>query len=104
MMKKKLPNIILLDYSLKSINDTLSKPSNQKIFFDYLYEEFKNSKTLNKREIILGLLVNDNILITIPKSDYKHLLKSVINYYLSKEDYIRCSFLQKLINKIEGNG
>ena len=103
-MKKKLPNIVLNDYSLENILETLLDKDNKKVFFDYLYEEFKTSKTLNRREITIGLLVNNGMLITIPKSDYKNLLKSILDYFLIKEDYNKCSYLQKLILKIEGDG
>jgi hypothetical protein len=104
MKKKKLPNIILRDYSLKNILETLFDKDNKKVFFDYLYEEFKTPKTLNKREITIGLLVNNDMLITIPKSNYKNLLKSILDYFLIEEDYNKCSYLQKLILKIEENG
>ena len=103
-MKKKLPNIIFFDYNLKSILDTLFEPSNKKVFFEYLFKEFKTSKILDKKEITIGLIVNDNLLVTIPKKDYKPLIKSTIDYYLTYEDYDKCSFLHKLIEQIEDNG
>lgn len=104
MRKKKLPNIIFFDYSLKSILDTLFEPSNQKVFFTYLFNEFKTPTVLEKKEISIGLITNDNILINVPQKDYKNLIKATINYFLNYEDYDKCSFLQKLIDKIEENG
>jgi IMP cyclohydrolase len=104
MRKKKLPNIVFFDYSLKSILDTLFEPSNQKVFFDYLFEEFKTPKILDKKEISIGLITNDNILVNIPQKDYKNLIKTSINYFLTYEEYDKCSYLQKLIDKIEKNG
>jgi hypothetical protein len=104
MKQKKLPNIIFYDYSLKSILDTLFEPPNQKIFFEYLFKEFKTPKILDKKEISMGLIINDNMLINIPQKDYKNLIKAAINYFLTYEEYDKCSYLQKLIDKIEDNG
>ena len=104
MRKKKLPNIVFYDYSLKSILDTLFEPSNQKVFFEYIFKEFKTSKILDKKEISIGLIINDNMLINIPQKDYKNLIKATINYFLTYEEYDKCSFLQKLIDKIEDDG
>jgi hypothetical protein len=104
MRKKKLPNIVFYDYSLKSILDTLFEPSNQKVFFEYLFKEFKTSNILDKKEISIGLITNDNVLVNIPKKDYKDLIKTIINYFITYEEYDKCSYLQKLIDKIEDNG
>jgi hypothetical protein len=104
MRKKKLPNIVFFDYNLKSILDTLFEPSNQKVFFDYLFKELKTTKILDKKEISIGLIVNDNVLVNIPQKDYKNLIKSTINHFLTYEEYDKCSYLQKLIDKIEDNG
>lgn len=104
MRKKKLPNIVFFDYNLKSILDTLFEPSNQKVFFDYLFKEFKTPKILDKKEISISLITNDNMLVNIPQKDYKNLIKATINYFLTYEEYDKCSFLQKLIDKIEENG
>lgn len=104
MKKKKLPNIFFPDYKLNNILNVLFEPNSQQVFFNYLYEEFKTPKILDKREITIGLLPNESLLIYIPKNNYKNLLKSTINYFITQEDYNKCNFLQKLINQLENNG
>jgi predicted transport protein len=103
-MKKKLPNIALPDYSLKSILEIIFDQSSQKVFFNFLYEELKSPKILTKKEITIGLIVNEDLLINIPKKDYKNLVKSTISYFVNQEDYNKCDVLQKLLNQLENNG
>jgi len=60
----------------------------------------KQSIRKNKSECVLIEVTNYNYKIKIPKTRYKNLIKSLLKYYESKEDYSTCSELIRLESRL----
>ena len=45
-------------------------------------------------------MVNNNVIISVPKSEWKGGLENAMDYYIEKEEYEECSKIKNLIKKI----
>ena len=90
-MTRKIPIISLEDFEAKA-----KKPTMMRSLVSNIAEgiEFK-LESVNVAEI-----KNHDIIISVPKTEWKGGLENAMDYYIEKEEYEECSKIKKLIEKI----
>ena len=90
-MTRKIPIISLEDFETKS-----KKPLIMKTLVENIREGVKDDlESVNIAEI-----KNHDVIISVPKDEWKSGLKNAMEYYIKTEEYEVCSKIQKLIEKI----
>ena len=72
------------------------KPQVYKSLIDGVTEAIKT----DKEEIKLCEVKNSGIFITVEKPEWKQSLDSALEYYISTEEYEKCSKIKNLIDKL----
>ena len=90
-MTRKIPLISLEDFETKSKKRQVYKSLVQSISEGV---EFK-LESVNVAEI-----KNHDMIISVPKTEWKSGLENVMDYYIKKEEYEECSKIKKLIEKL----
>ena len=91
-MTRKIPIISLEDFEAKAKKPTMMKSLVSNIAEGIEYE----LESVNIAEI-----KNHDVIISVPKSEWKGGLENAMNYYIEKEEYETCSKIKNLINKIK---
>jgi hypothetical protein len=91
-MTRKIPIISLADFEAKAKKTTMMKSLVSNIAEGIEYE----LESVNIAEI-----KNHDVIISVPKSEWKGGLENAMNYYIEKEEYETCSKIKNLINKIK---
>ena len=91
IMIRKIPIISLEDFEAKAKKPLIMKSlvSNIAVGVE------DNLESINVAEI-----KNYDIIISVPKSEWKSGLKNAMDYYIEKEEYEECSKIKKLIGKL----
>jgi len=90
-MNRKIPIISLEDFEAKA-----KKPIMMKSLIVNIAEGIDdNLESVNVAEI-----KNYDIIINVPKSEWKDGLKKAMEYYIKTEEYEECSKIKQLINKL----
>ena len=90
-MPKKIPIISLEDFETKA-----KKPLMMRTLVTNIAEGVKdNLESVNVAEI-----KHTDIILNVPKSEWKGGLEKAIEYYVEKEEYEQCSKIKDLINKL----
>ena len=90
-MTRKIPIISLKDFEAKA-----KKPIMMKSLVTNIAKGIKdNLKSVNVAEI-----KNHDVVISVPKSEWKGGLENAMEYYIKKEEYEICSRIKKLIEKL----
>ena len=90
-MARKIPIISLEDFEAKA-----KKPLVMKSLVSNIATGIKeNLQSVNVAEI-----KNHDVIISVPKSEWKGGLKNAMNYYIEKEEYEECSKIRNLIEKL----
>lgn len=103
-MKKKTPNLILANYSLRGVLDTLFNTKVQEVLYIETFNSIKNAIQAKKRECVVCDIKQLESTITLPKQNWEPALKSILEYYIKIEDYDKCSQINKLIQELNGEG
>ena len=91
-MTRKIPVISLEDFEAKA-----KKPIVMKSLVTNIADGIKDDlESVNVAEI-----KNHDVIISVPKSEWKGGLENAMNYYIEKEEYETCSKIKNLINKIK---
>jgi|TARA_R100000995_G_C3358292_1_gene66167 hypothetical protein len=90
-MTRKIPLISLEDFETKSKKRQVYKSLVQSISEGV---EFK-LESVNVAEI-----KNHDMIISVPKTEWKSGLENAMDYYIKKEEYEECSKIKKLIEKL----
>ena len=90
-MTRKIPIISLEDFEAKAKKTTMMKSLVSNIAEGIEYE----LESVNIAEI-----KNHDVIISVPKSEWKGGLENAMNYYIEKEEYETCSKIKNLINKL----
>ena len=90
-MTRKIPLISLEDFETKSKKRQVYKSLVQSISEGV---EFK-LESVNVAEI-----KNHDMIISVPKTEWKSGLENAMDYYIEREEYEECSKIKKLIEKI----
>ena len=90
-MNRKIPIISLEDFETKS-----KKPLMRKTLVANIAEGIKD----NLESVNIAEIKNYDLILNIPKSEWKGGLERAMEYYIEKEEYEECSKIKKLIKKI----
>ena len=89
--KRKIPTISLEDFETKS-----KKPLMMKTLVTNIAEGVKD----NLESVNIAEIKHTDIILNVPKSEWKGGLEKAIEYYVEKEEYEQCSKIKDLINKL----
>ena len=91
MTSRKIPVISLKDFEAKA-----KKPVMMKSLVLNIADGIEdNLESVNVAEI-----KNYDIIISVPKTEWKGGLENAMDYYIEREEYEECSKIKKLINKL----
>jgi len=90
-MPKKIPIISLEDFETKA-----KKPLMMKTLVTNIAEGVKD----NLESVNIAEIKHTDIILNVPKSEWKGGLEKAIEYYVEKEEYEQCSKIRDLINKL----
>ena len=103
-MKKKTPNLVLTNYSLRGILDFLFNTEVQTVLYNETFNSIKTALQEKKRECVICDIGQLETTITLPKANWEPALNSILEYYVKVEDYDKCSQINKLIQELNGEG
>ena len=90
-MTRKIPVISLEDFEAKA-----KKPIVMKSLVTNIADGIKDDlESVNVAEI-----KNHDVIISVPKSEWKGGLENAMDYYIEREEYEICSRIKKLIKKL----
>ena len=90
-MTRKIPIISLEDFEAKA-----KKPTVMKSLVNNIAEGVEG----NLESVNIAEIKHYDIIISVPKSEWKSGLENAMDYYIEKEEYEECSKIKKLIGKI----
>ena len=90
-MTRKIPIISLKDFEAKA-----KKPIVMKSLVTNIAEGIEdNLESVNVAEI-----KNHDVIISVPKTEWKGGLENAMEYYIEKEEYEECSKIKKIIDRL----
>jgi len=98
-MVNKIPIVTFKNNTLDNIVKGLAMEQVQQVVYDRFIPTIKQAIDKDKKECVLCFV--EDYQIVIPKSSYKQTLNTLEKYYLSKEDFDKCSLLRDLALKIK---
>ena len=90
-MTRKIPIISLQDFEAKA-----KKP----IVMKSLVENITKGIDLDLESVNIAEIKNHDVIISVPKTEWKSGLKNAMNYYIKTEEYEECTKIKKLINRL----
>ena len=90
-MARKIPIISLEDFEAKAKKPLIMKT---------LVTKIANGIDKNLESVNVAEIKNTDIILSVPKTEWKGGLENAMNYYIEKEEYEECSKIKKLINKL----
>ena len=90
-MTRKIPIISLEDFQTKA-----KKP----IVMKSLVLNIASGIEDNLESVNVAEIKNHDVIISVPKSEWKGGLKNAMSYYIEKEEYEECSKIKNLIEKL----
>ena len=90
-MAKKIPIISLEDFETKAKKTTMMKS---------LVSNIAEGIEDNLESVNVAEIKNHNIIISVPKTEWKGGLENAMEYYIEREEYEECSKIKNLIEKI----
>tara|TARA_A100001201_G_scaffold141815_1_gene138216 strand:- start:288 stop:560 length:273 start_codon:yes stop_codon:yes gene_type:complete len=90
-MPRKIPIISLEDFEAKA-----KKPLMVKTLVSNIAEGIED----NLESINIAEIKNYDLILSVPKAEWKGGLEKALDYYINKEEYEECSKVKKLIEKL----
>ena len=90
-MTRKIPTISLEDFEAKAKKPTMMKS---------LVTNIAEGVEFELESVNIAEIKNQNVIISVPKTEWKSGLENAMNYYIKTEEYEECSKIKKLINKL----
>ena len=90
-MARKIPIISLEDFEAKA-----KKPIMMKSLVSNIAEGIES----NLESVNIAEIKNRNLILSVPKTEWKAGLENAMNYYVEKEEYEECSKIKKIIKKL----
>jgi len=90
-MTRKIPIISLEDFETKSKKPTMMKS---------LVENITEGIESNLESVNIAEIKHHDVIISVPKTEWKGGLENAMNYYIGKEEYEECSKIKKLIDRL----
>jgi hypothetical protein len=91
-MTRKIPIISLEDFEAKAKKTTMMKS---------LVSNIAEGIEDNLESVNVAEIKNHNIIISVPKTEWKGGLENAMEYYIKTEEYEECSKIKNLIEKIK---
>ena len=91
-MTRKIPIISLEDFEAKAKKPTMMKS---------LVLNIANGIEDNLESVNIAEIKHTDIILSVPKTEWKGGLENAMNYYIEKEEYEECSKIKNLIEKIK---
>ena len=90
-MTRKIPIISLEDFEAKAKKPTMMKS---------LVTNIAEGVEFELESVNIAEIINQNVIISVPKTEWKSGLENAMNYYIKTEEYEECSKIKKLIKKL----
>jgi len=90
-MTRKIPIISLEDFEAKAKKRQVYKS---------LVESVTEGVKLKLESVNIAEIKNHDVIISVPKTEWKGGLENAMNYYIEREEYEECSKIKKLIEKL----
>ena len=90
-MIRKIPIISLEDFEAKAKKRQVYKS---------LVESVTNGVNEDLESANVAEIKNHDIIISVPKSEWKGGLENALNFYIEREEYEECSKIKKLIERL----
>ena len=90
-MIRKIPIISLEDFETKS---------KKRLMFKNLVYHISEGVEYKLESVNIAEIKNQDLIISVPKSEWKGGLNKALDYYVEKEEYEECSKIKKLIEKL----
>jgi len=90
-MKRKIPIISLEDFEAKA-----KKPLMMKTLVTNIAEGVKD----NLETVSIAEIKHTDIILNVPKTEWKSGLEKAMEYYIKTEEYEECSKIKKLIKRL----
>jgi hypothetical protein len=90
-MTRKIPIISLEDFEAKA-----KKPIMMKSIVVNIAEGIED----NLESVNIAEIKNQDVVVSVPKSQWKPGLENAMNYYIEREEYEECSKIKKLIERL----
>ena len=91
-MTRKIPTISLKDFETKS---------KKRVVYKSLVESIKEGVEYNLESVNIAEIKYHNIILSVPKTEWKSGLENAMNYYIEREEYEECSKIKKLIKNLQ---
>ena len=90
-MTRKIPIISLEDFEAKA-----KKPTMMRSLVSNIAEGIED----NLESVNIAEIKNHDVILSVPKSEWKSGLENAMEYYIKTEEYEECSKIKKLIKKL----
>ena len=90
-MTRKIPTISLKDFQAKAKKTIMMKS---------LVTNIADGIEDDLESVNIAEIKNYDVIISVPKEEWKAGLKNAMDYYIKTEEYEECSKIKKLINKL----
>ena len=90
-MTRKIPIISLEDFEAKAKKPTMMKS---------LVSNIAEGIEYKLESVNIAEIKNHDVILSVPKSEWKGGLERAMEYYIEKEEYEECSKIKNLIEKI----
>jgi len=90
-MTRKIPIISLEDFEAKAKKPTMMKS---------LVTNIADGIEDDLESVNIAEIKNHDVIISVPKEEWKAGLKNAMEYYIGTEEYEECSKIKKIINKL----
>ena len=90
-MTRKIPTISLKDFETKA-----KKPVMMKSLVLNIADGIKD----NLESVNIAEIKNHDVIISVPKTEWKAGLENAMEYYIGTEEYEECSKIKKIINRL----
>ena len=89
--KRKIPIISLEDFEAKA-----KKP----LMFKTLVTKIADGIEDNLESVNIAEIKHTDIILSVPKDEWKPGLEKALDFYIEREEYEECSKIKKIINKL----
>ena len=90
-MTRKIPVISLKDFEAKA---------KKRIVLRSLVENISIGVESNLESVNIAEIKNHDVIISVPKTEWKAGLEQAMDYYIEREEYEECSKIKKIIEKL----
>ena len=90
-MTRKIPIISLEDFEAKAKKRQVYKS---------LVESVTEGVKLKLESVNIAEIKNHDVIISVPKTEWKGGLENAMNYYIEREEYEECTKIKNLIEKL----